>query len=440
MEIAVVNPQAVLQMYHCKDYPWHSLATSPVADKETIIANTDFTTTSAIARRRLSSKKKRKPGSSSGGSGGGDGAISDGSASSSPTGSLGSLSHHCSPAVVSSTTQQQSSSPALESCLPHRPLSSLPTTHQSTQHTSHTRTYQVVPTHPCATVQPHESAPLIPAAYHLAPTLPVGSGAEHKAFAHPMYSHLQQELNYRYLQEQSGPSSVRHGNGGTAAFSAPQPSNLPQQSSMGVCSTHTAMDASSESRPAHRVKWCSAHVTIAKQIQAHQQQAKNAMEVAHSTGMSRAGAKSNPTGTLDPAQQMALLQMYGVPTTAVPGYMAMPGVPYSMPEVQLRNLSFVPHTAPTALFMDTSNVLSVKPVTGATSQASESSNVNSVMPMVGGVQLLPYTQSLPMAAVMPSGVNSTVHGSYIGPVPVPVIGNCVLNPCQPGVMVAPWVR
>jgi hypothetical protein len=229
MEIAVVNPQAVLQMYHCKDYPWHSLATSPVADKETIIANTDFTTTSAIARRRLSSKKKRKPGSSSGGSGGGDGAISDGSASSSPTGSLGSLSHHCSPAVVSSTTQQQSSSPALESCLPHRPLSSLPTTHQSTQHTSHTRTYQVVPTHPCATVQPHESAPLIPAAYHLAPTLPVGSGAEHKAFAHPMYSHLQQELNYRYLQEQSGPSSVRHGNGGTAAFSAPQPSNLPQQ-------------------------------------------------------------------------------------------------------------------------------------------------------------------------------------------------------------------
>ena len=252
---------------------------------------------------------------------------------------------------------------------------------------------------------------------------------------------------------------------------------------MGVCSTHTAMDTSSEGRPAHRVKWCSAHVTIAKQIQAHQQQAKvcvcvcvcvrlgsgglihacaracanvmalyttlshtptqNAMEVAHSTGMtagSRAGAKTNPTGTLDPAQQMALLQMYGVPTTAVPGYMAMPGVPYSMPEVQLRNLSFVPHTAPTALFMDTSNVLSVKPVTGATSQASESSNVNSVMPMVGGVQLLPYTQSLPMAAVMPSGVNSTVHGSYIGPVPVPVIGNCVLNPCQPGVMVAPWVR
>lgn len=33
-------------------YPWHSLATSPLAaDKETIIANADFTTTSAIARR-----------------------------------------------------------------------------------------------------------------------------------------------------------------------------------------------------------------------------------------------------------------------------------------------------------------------------------------------------------------------------------------------------
>jgi hypothetical protein len=55
MEIAVVNPQAVLQMYHCKDYPWQSLATSPLAvtadNKEKIIANADFTITSAIARR-----------------------------------------------------------------------------------------------------------------------------------------------------------------------------------------------------------------------------------------------------------------------------------------------------------------------------------------------------------------------------------------------------
>lgn len=84
------------------------------------------------------------------------------------------------------------------------------------------------------------------------------------------------------------------------------------------------------------------------------------------------------------------LQMYGVRTAAVPGYMAMPGVPYSMP-----------------------------------------------VQMVNGVQLLPYMQSLPVAAVMPS---AAVQGSYIGTVPVPVIGNCVLNPCQPGVMAAPWVR
>lgn len=162
-------------------------------------------------------------------------------------------------------------------------------------------------------------------------------------------------------------------------------------------------------------------------------------EVAHGTGIGecREGTKSKPA--LDAAQQMALLQMYGVQTTAVPGYMAMPGVPYSMPEVQLRNVSFVPHTAPTALFMDAANVLSVKPMAaGITSQASDSSNLN--VQMVNGVQLLPYTQSLPVAAVMPSGINTAVQGSYIGPVPVPVIGNCVLNPCQPGVMATPWVR
>lgn len=154
-------------------------------------------------------------------------------------------------------------------------------------------------------------------------------------------------------------------------------------------------------------------------------------------GEVRGVTKTEPA--VDAAQQMALLQMYGVRTTAVPGYMAMSGVPYSMPEVQLRNLSFVPHTAPTALFMDAANVLSVKPMAaGITSQASDSSNLN--VQMMNGVQLLPYTQSLPVAAVMPNGINTAVQGSYIGPVPVPVIGNCVLNPCQPGVMATPWVR
>ena len=153
---------------------------------------------------------------------------------------------------------------------------------------------------------------------------------------------------------------------------------------------------------------------------------------------------SNHPATVDAAaQQIAMLQMYGVPTHPVPpGYVAMPGVSYpTMPEVQLHNLSFVPHTAPTALFMDATNMLSVKPVPGVTSQASETANLN--VQMMNGVQLLPYTQSLPVATVMPGGggvSNAAMNGSYIGPVPVPVIGNCVLNPCRPGVMAAPWVR
>lgn len=91
-----------------------------------------------------------------------------------------------------------------------------------------------------------------------------------------VYSHLQQELNYRYLQDQSGPSSVRHGNRGTAAFSAP---NSQANSNNSVLCT--AMDIASSSScglstlsEGHRpqIKWCSAHVAIAKQILAHQQQ------------------------------------------------------------------------------------------------------------------------------------------------------------------------
>ena len=149
------------------------------------------------------------------------------------------------------------------------------------------------------------------------------------------------------------------------------------------------------------------------------------------------GAKPNPgAGSVDAAQHMALLQMYGMPTTALPGYMAMPGVPYSMPEMQLHNLSFVPHTAQAAQFVDTANMLSVKPMTAVAASQATDSNIG--VQMMNGVQLLPYGQSLPMAAIMPNGMSNLVQGSYIGP--VPVIGNCVVNPCQPGVMVAPWVR
>ena len=46
---------------------------------------------------------------------------------------------------------------------------------------------------------------------------------------------------------------------------------------MMATSAPTSMDTaagSSEGSQTHRVKWCSAHITIAKQIQAHQQQTK----------------------------------------------------------------------------------------------------------------------------------------------------------------------
>lgn len=158
---------------------------------------------------------------------------------------------------------------------------------------------------------------------------------------------------------------------------------------------------------------------------------------------------TNTTTTLDPAQQIALLQMYGVPTTTttIPGYMTLPGTgPHytTVPELQLHNMSFVSHTAPnTALFMDASNMLSIKPIPGqaiTTTQAASNPSQRNVQ-MVNGIHLLPYTgapQSLPMAAVLPGGTNPC--GPYVGHVPVPVIGNCVLNPCQSGVMATPWVR
>ena len=134
--------------------------------------------------------------------------------------------------------------------------------------------------------------------------------------------------------------------------------------------------------------------------------------------------------------------------------MTMPGVPYPTlpPDVQLHNLSYLPNpaAAPTALFMDAaSNIVSLKPMQAATRHQHAPDNSNNGVHMMNGVQILPYAahhpQSLPMAAVMPGvpGITSSgVGGSYIGHVPVPVIGNCVLNPCQPaaGIMAAPWVR
>ena len=129
---------------------------------------------------------------------------------------------------------------------------------------------------------------------------------------------------------------------------------------------------------------------------------------------------TNTTTTLDPAaQQIALLQMYGVPntTSGIPGYMAPPGTgqPYTttVPELQLHNMSFVSHTAPTAaLFMDASNMLSIKPIPGqpitTTQQQAPSNPSQRNVQMVNGIHLLPYTaapQTLPAmtAAVLPIG-------------------------------------
>lgn len=526
MELAVVNPQAVLQMYQCKDHPWQALATSPLLltaattnNKEEIIAMTDFTTTSAIARRRLSSKKRRNNlgggGGGSGGDSGGEGSSSSSSSSSpssmgsSPTSSMDPLlvtRHH--PQTTVSPAILQHTSPSINS-LPQHSLVEVPTTsHPSTHLPPHTHTHLVVPPHPQATTTATgTNIPLVPAAYHFAQSLPMATTSEHKAFAHhPVYSQLQQELNYRYLQEQQtlGPSSVRAGNRGAAAFSTPrsQPSRSLQHTAVGVATEEDQIGGRARS---NRVRWCTAHVTIAKQILTHQLQTK-ASQQQNSVGAAATNAAGTETlpstkpvppppsslplttssaaippptavSSLDQAQQIALLQMYGVPTTAG-GYMAaMPGVSYPTlpPDIQLRNLSFIPNTALLMNATAAGNVLSFKQLPQQSAAVSlthmETTNSNGQggagaggggPQMMKGVQILPYPAptaaaavaavhhqpGLPLAAVVPGvgggggggGVATAPNGSYVGHVPVPIIGNCVLNPCQPGVMATPWVR
>ena len=141
-------------------------------------------------------------------------------------------------------------------------------------------------------------------------------------------------------------------------------------------------------------------------------------------------------------QQLALLQMYGLQSNAaaVSGYMA---VPYSMQEVQMRMQSFV-QPAP---LVSTAGISLVKQAAGVPNQmvargALESDpNLNAVHMMSGiHLQQAPFAH-VPMAALAPSDLSvhgSTAGGSWV--TPVPVIGSCIINPFQPGIMPTSWVK
>ena len=157
-------------------------------------------------------------------------------------------------------------------------------------------------------------------------------------------------------------------------------------------------------------------------------------------------------------QQLALLQMYGlhaasaVPTTvpaAVPGYMA---VPYSsMQEVQLRMHQLAAAANVTGASLHP-GVSVVKPV-GMDSVAPGTESLLSLNPagavqMVNGLHLqaAPFAaHTVPLAAVAaaPSDLNNAVfHSAASGQwmAPVPVVGSCIVNPLQPGIMATPWVK
>lgn len=155
-------------------------------------------------------------------------------------------------------------------------------------------------------------------------------------------------------------------------------------------------------------------------------------------------------------QQLALLQMYGlpaVPAAPMPGsYMA---VPYSsVQEVQLRM-----HQLAAASNVHTGISL-VKPVgmdsmgRGAATESMLSLNPGgsaTAVQMVNSLHLqaAPFAaaagHTVPLAAVAaaPSDLNSAVfHSTASGQwmAPVPVVGSCIVNPLQPGIMTTPWVK
>ena len=160
--------------------------------------------------------------------------------------------------------------------------------------------------------------------------------------------------------------------------------------------------------------------------------------------------------------------MYGipaanaVPAAAVPGgYMA---VPYSsVQEVQLRmhQMAAAANVAGGASLHP--GVSLVKPVgmdtiTHGTTAADSLLGLNpavaggaTAIQMLNGLHLqaAPYAagHTVPLAAVAatgPSDLNNAAvfHGAASGQwmAPVPVVGSCIVNPLQPGIMATPWVK
>lgn len=142
-------------------------------------------------------------------------------------------------------------------------------------------------------------------------------------------------------------------------------------------------------------------------------------------------------------QQLALLQMYGVHPTITStaagssiqpagGYLAMPYP--NMHEVPLVQFTAVPQ-------MDgTSSIAMIKP--GSESMALALNPATAVhMGGPGVQQVQPYTHG-PIATAVDAGNGGLVFqggGSWMAPVPM-IGGSCIVNPLNPGILAAPWVK
>ncbi|XP_064391447.1 uncharacterized protein LOC135339300 isoform X2 [Halichondria panicea] len=357
--------------------------------KESIIANTDFTITSGLAKRRLSSKKRKKQLEAHRHSGCGDSAHSDRSHSPSDSayGSCQSVSSHpltSPPHDRTTDTGQQLTSTShtlsRSTILSHTSSSSFhPPTHSQPAPSSHTTELRNPGNCP-----PHATMPAL---------------AQNQYSNPVMLSQLQQELNYRFLS-----------NGGK-----PQPEQtLPDQ----------------EAYSRKPIKWCNAHVSVAKMIQQHQLEAQiqaHPQPQSLPTSMEHTSYNTTQTGaTLSAAQQqqLAVLQMYGVQPG---GYMALP---YStMHEVPLVQFATLPQ-------VNTSNNAAIlKPG----EQAILGLPSHPMQIAASGAGHMQHYAPAQMAVSNAGGLLMQGGGSWMTPVPM-VGGNCVVNPLQAGILAAPWVK